>query len=126
VRISGPLDDSQLQSAAAEVVSLLATGNFATLADRFGYALARGRDKASAIEADLAVCLAEIGSRRLVGMDHSSAPLVKHYRQNPSRMHASVECVAETQSGGRILVELVVTGSGAERHIGLEQMSVMP
>jgi hypothetical protein len=53
-------DEDSLAIFAAEAVRLLCSGNFADLAERFGYALAFDRDPAAAIGEDLSLCLAQL------------------------------------------------------------------
>ncbi|HEV2620663.1 MAG TPA: hypothetical protein VGU65_01080 [Frateuria sp.] len=58
-------DKVSLLQLSAEAVGLLASGNFDDLANRFGYALAYGRDRGTAIRDDLQVYLEEFGCSAL-------------------------------------------------------------
>ena len=63
MQISEPqMDKRSFEEFVQEAASLLQHGNFLVLAERFGYAMAYGREPASAIEADLSSALEERGS----------------------------------------------------------------
>ena len=115
-------DESSLVALGAEALALLSTGNIQALAERFGYALALGRDPATAIQADLASALASVGATSLVHAD-ADAPKVGYFKSNMTGLLALVEGRAPTNNGKAILVELVVTGRGDEKFITLEDIS---
>lgn len=102
---------------------MLSSADIDSLANRFGYALAYGREPAAAIREDLARCLAEVGSAALVSSLMPSSVKVKYFEPNDSGLFALVECIAPTDNGSKLLVELVVTGDEANRHITLEDIS---
>jgi len=116
-------DAQSLSALGAEAVVLLVSRDFDTLADRFGYALAHGREVAEAIEFDFAACLSESeGSADRT--DRTGRPVtVKYFQTNDAGLLAAVECIAYVAEGAAILLELVVTGTGAERHVTLEGIS---
>jgi len=110
-------DPQSLSALGAEAVVLLVRRDFDALADRFGYALAHGREVAEAIESDFAACLSESEG----SVDRTDRPVaVKYFQANDTGLLAVVECVAYVAEGAAILLELVVTGTGAERHVTLE------
>jgi hypothetical protein len=94
------------------------------LAGRFGYALSYDREPATAIREDLAACLSKMGASSLAIEAERSAPRVVFYEPSTSNPFAVVECLARGDNGANILVELVVTSSGLEKHITLEDLSV--
>ncbi|AHX16169.1 hypothetical protein CH75_05905 [Dyella jiangningensis] len=113
-------DAQSLSALGAEAVVLLVSRDFDTLADRFGYALAHGREVAEAIEFDFAACLSESEG----SADRTGRPVtVKYFQTNDAGLLAAVECIAYVAEGAAILLELVVTGTGAERHVTLEGIS---
>ncbi len=107
-----------------EVISLLEKRDFQSLADRFGYALAFGRNPAFAIEGDFQSCIAEFRA-----LSEQRAPLppsmaVKFFKPNSANLFAVVECVFTATDDCPILAELIVTSSGENKHITLEQVSL--
>jgi hypothetical protein len=117
------MDRQTLGRFGEQAVALLRAGDFTALAERFGYALAYGREPAKAIESDLAACLSEDQ-----GTDGFIAPttVIKYYDAQATEttgLMAATECVSHLADNSAILLALVVTGKGAERHIGLEGIS---
>lgn len=119
----GRTDAKDLSTLGVQALRPLCSGDIGTLADRFGYSLAHGREPATSIRQDLMQCLVEIGATSLTPASERSAANVKYLEPNDSGLYADVECLAPTDNGHSVLVELVVTGSEAERHITLEQIS---
>ncbi|MHC9087076.1 hypothetical protein ACYX7E_18870 [Luteimonas sp. RIT-PG2_3] len=117
-------DETSLSNFGAEAIQLLSSGDGQALADRFGYALAFGREPAVAIREDLAACLAQVHAVSLAPEAKRSAPAVKYLEPNDSGLFALIECLALTNTGAGLLVELVVTTSGQDKHVCLEQISV--
>jgi hypothetical protein len=117
-------DPESLGELCAEALQLLASGNIDALAERFGYAFAYacGGDPVLAIQADLASSLASVGATSLAQAD-ARVPKVGYYAPNSTGLLALIEGRAPTNNGKTILVELVVTGSGDDKHITLEQIS---
>jgi hypothetical protein len=113
-----------LAELAAEAVRLLCRGELDTLAGRYGYALSYGREPATAIREDLARCLSKIGATSLAVETKRSAPRVVFYKPSTSNPVAVIECLARGDNGADILIELVVTSRGPEKHITLEDLSV--
>ena len=117
-------DEASLLHLGKEAVSLLTQGNFHSLADRFGYALAFGRNLATAIEEELQHCVAEFHAssepRSLVLPSMS----VRYFQQNNLNLFAVVECVFVASKGCPILAELIVTSSGEDKFVSLEQVSL--
>jgi len=114
------LDRQSLEKCGEEAVALLQDGHFQALADRFGYALAHGREPADAIATDLAATLAEAP-----GSSESVAPSieVKYFNgvaAESSGLVATVECTTCLRDGLAVLLALVVTEKGLERYITLE------
>jgi hypothetical protein len=64
-----------------EARRLLYAGDIDTLAARFGYALALGRDPADAISDELSSCLRETASSQLIAMGWE-APRVSYFKPN--------------------------------------------
>ena len=114
-----------LAALGAEAVGMLCRGEVAELARRYGYALAYGRDLATAIQDDLRHCLAEAGGTRLIGPSENPVQAVRLFEPNDSNLVAVVECLAPVDSGASVLVELIATRSSAETHITLEDISVV-
>jgi hypothetical protein len=117
-------DEASLSGFGREAVSLLERRDFPALADRFGYALAFARSPAVAIEEDLESCAA--GFRASPGQSepvHSSVA-VGYFRPNGANLFAVVKCVFTTSEGCPILAELIVTSSGGELYVTLEDISL--
>jgi hypothetical protein len=121
------LDDKwtsdSLAALGVEAASLLCRGDIATMASKFGYALSFGRDIESAIRSDLSHCLSELGAVSRVDAPHQPVPEVSEFEPNGSNLVAAVACLAPTNNGSAVLVELVVTSSGRESHVTLEDLS---
>jgi hypothetical protein len=94
-----------------------------TLAARFGYAFACDREPAAAISEDLRSSLGTLPSASLAPVG-DSPPTVKYFEPNDSGLFAVVECHAVTRGGAKLLLELIVTGSGTAKYVTLEQISV--
>jgi hypothetical protein len=120
---NGKIDDAALKEIGRDVVHLLCSGEVDALAARFGYAVALGRDPATAIREDLAECLGQIGAINLARNLESGCD-VKFFAPNSSNIVALVECVVPAINGGSLLVEVVVTSDGSNRYATLEQISV--
>ncbi|EDY18010.1 hypothetical protein CfE428DRAFT_4440 [Chthoniobacter flavus Ellin428] len=118
------VDESCLLRLGEEAVSLLERGDFQTLADRFGYALAFGNDPAVVIEEELRSCIAEF--RVLPERQFVVSPCieVKYFQRNNAGLFAVIECVFMGAEGCPILAELIVTSSGEDKYVSLEQVSL--
>jgi hypothetical protein len=122
--------DSQVNADAlaqlgADAVRQLCRGDIDALAGQFGYALSYGREPAAAIREDLGGCLSRIGAGSLATVEAPPVPSVVFYEANSSNLVALVECQVPADNGAAVLVELVVTARGAERHITLEDVSAV-
>ena len=123
MKLDAQCEAELLKALGAEAVGLLCGGDIGTLANRFGYALSYGRDTATAIRADLAQCLVRLGARSLAAAPGGSVRSVRFYEPNSSSLLAVIACLAPTDNGTAVLVELVVTSNGSEKHITLEDIS---
>ena len=103
-------------------VQLLRAGEFEVLASRFGYALAFGRAPAVVIQEDLMISLGHIGSLGLASNDEFGCE-VNFFAPNTSALLAVIECVVPAENEGQVLVELVVSSSGSNKYVTLEQIS---
>ena len=113
--------DSALILLCGEAIQLLAAGRCAELEERFGYAVALGRTVAAAIQADLVASLAEVGGSRLQAEGTHVA--ISQLDPNDSGLLSVVECLVPADPQGSILVEFVVSTTGTQRHLTLEQIS---
>jgi len=115
--------ESSLAALGSEAVHLLCSGDIPALAARFGYALVLDWEPVAAIQEDLASCLAQL---QVAGLAQGikCAATVTYFEQNDSSIFALVECVAPTIDGSGVLLELVVTQKGTDKHVTLEQLSV--
>ena len=114
-------DENTLAQFGAEASGLIKSHNFSRLAERFGYALAYGREIAQAIEKDFEQCLAEA---KEVSNQLPPSIQVKYFKPNSTHLFALVECITPVTKNISVLIELIVTGDGEEKHIALEQISV--
>jgi hypothetical protein len=117
------MNADSLAELGADAVHLLCRGDIGTLAGRFGYALSYGREPATAIREDLRSCLSKIGAASLATGATLPVPTVVFYKGDVSNLIAIVECQVPADNGATVLVELVVTTDGTERHITLEDVS---
>jgi hypothetical protein len=104
-----------------EASQLLVAGEFRELAEKFGYAIALGREPSAAIQEDLRSSLAHAEDV----LDPDSEPKVRVMHLNPSsqNLYAAAECTLATSSGSGVIVELVVSVSGNDFHATIEQIS---
>ena len=116
-------DPSSLAAYGAEVIRLLCSGRIDTVANRFGYSLAHGREPAVAIREDLGRCLTELKATSLATSLNHAAPTVKYFEPNDTRLVAVVECLARADNGSNVLVELIVQGDEHGKHTALEDIS---
>jgi hypothetical protein len=121
MRIDRKTDPMSLAAYGAKATRLLCSGEIDALASQFGYALAYHREPAAAIRQDLSRCLAELNARSLVS--GTEEPAVKYLEPNDAKLFALVECLAVTDNGRRVLVELVVAGDEDVKHMSLEDIS---
>lgn len=107
-----------------ELIALFKKGEFGSVAERFGYALAFDRDPAVAIRDELAFCVAEFQGCKLPETSSAESVVVKYFKPNESNLFAVVECEFEGPRGCPVLAELIVTANGEEWHVCLEQISI--
>jgi len=105
-----------------EVIALVQERDFSTLSERFGYALAFGRNSARAIESDLAQCIADA---ERPSSDNAQSVQVKYFQPDDVPFFALVECVVPVGEETAVLVKLIVTIKGDKKHIILEQISLV-
>jgi len=117
------MDETFLSHLGEEVALLLAKGDFQTIADRFGYALAFERSPATAIEEDLHACFSEFESLPTHRNPARGSIVVKYFNQNDPGLYAVVECVFFAAKGCPVLAELIVTSDGEDKYVSLEQIS---
>ncbi len=113
-------DRQSLERFGQEAVTLLHDGNFRAMAERFGYALAYGREPANAIEADLIASLSEDGE---FPGDIAASVVIKYFEADATEstgLVAAVECITHVADGSAVLLALVITGRGVDRYITLE------
>ena len=123
MKIDRRADATSLSALGAEAVSLLCSEDMTSLAKRFGYALAYNREPAAAIREDLRSCLAAVRAASLTPAPKHT-PTVKYLEPNDAGLFAVVECVALTDNGAKVLVELIVTDKQGDKHVTLEQISI--
>jgi hypothetical protein len=123
MRIDRQTDPASLAAYGVEAVRLLRSGKIDALANRFGYALAYGREPAAAIREDLKRCLTELSASSLAPSHDDPVPTVKYFEPNDTKLFALVECRAAADNGSKVLVELIVAGDESARHISLEDIS---
>lgn len=114
--------ESALAQIGAEAVALFRKRDFQSLAERFGYALAFGRDLSAALEEDLATSLSEF-SEGAYELKYEPRIAVRRFSDNASNLYAVIECLEPVSDGRAVLLELVVTSTGEEKHVTLEQIS---
>jgi hypothetical protein len=117
-------DEASLAAFGVDAIRLLCAGDIAAVADRYGYAIALGREPSSAIREDLASCLSEIHAASLLPAPTVTTASVKYFEPNDSGLFALVQAMAPAENGAGILVELVVTTKETHMHVSLEQLSV--
>ncbi|TWT19432.1 hypothetical protein FQY83_13890 [Luteimonas marina] len=120
--MDGQTDVSSLADLGSVAVRLLCSGDFTALATQFGYALAYDRDPAVAIREELALSLSDLGASTL-GPPPDQLPSVSYFEPNDTRLFALVEQYIPTDRTGHVLLELIVSSQGADKHVVLEQIS---
>jgi len=99
---------------------MLIQRDYSGLANRFGYAVAYDRALATAIEADF---LSAVASPYHVASDAHPSIVVKYFAPNDTGLFAVVECTVPVADGAAVLLALIVTRKGEERHITLEDIN---
>ena len=101
---------------------LLCTGNFRSLHEQFGYALAFDREPIMALESDVSAVLSEVGASSF-GDPNEANYKVSHFKPGEAGLISLVECLVPTSNGRQVLLELVLTEKGSARFLTLEQVS---
>ena len=122
--LSEQTDEASLLRFGQEAVSLLEKRDFQSLADRFNYAFKFDRSPVAAIEGDFQSCLAEFHALSEQVTAVLPSMVVKYFKPNSASLFAVVECVFTTEEGCPIMAELIVSSSGEEKHIILEEVSL--
>jgi hypothetical protein len=114
--------ETTLSALGEEARALLMRHDYSGLANRFGYALAYDRLLSAALEADF---LNAVASPITVasGAYLPGAVTVKYFAPNDTDLFALVECPVPVADGAAVLLELIVTGRGEEKHITVEDIS---
>jgi hypothetical protein len=99
---------------------MLMQRDYSGLANRFGYTFAYGREPAAAIEADF---LKASASPYNAALGERPSTVVKYFKPNSTGLFAVVECTVPVAEGASVLLELIVSGKGEEKHITLEDIS---
>jgi hypothetical protein len=109
----------------AELVQMIKGRIYDLIAERFGYALAFDRSHADAIASDIELCLTGDGRSATLSPTNEARILVKYFKQpNDSNLFGLVECfLSLDQDGGELLAELIVTTSGNDYYVTLEDVS---
>ena len=123
MQIGAHVDAAALAALGVEAARLLCAGDLRTFADRFGYALAYGRDTTVAIQEDLTICLDQVGAASLVQPLEESVT-VGRFEPNSTGLMNVVECAALANNGSKLLIQLVVTGNESARYLTLEGFNV--
>ena len=118
------LDDEFLAGLGEQAVRLVCAGNLHSLHTQFGYALAFDREPIEALKEDVAAVLAEIEAQCFGDQSQLSVE-VSHFKPNDTGLRSLVECLLPANNGRLILVELVVSTSGSESFLTLEQISAV-
>ena len=120
---SDQLSESFLRQLGGEVVCLLRAADFSTVAERFGYALAFGRDPAQVIAEDLQHCVGE-GAGGANDARNEASVAVKFLAPNDIGLRAVVECRFSGPENCPVLAELIVTRDTTAYFVTLEQISL--
>ena len=99
---------------------MLMRHDYSGLANRFGYALTFDRPPAVAIKTDF---LSAVASPHNVHSDACPPTVVKYFAPNDTGLFAVVECIVPVAPGATVLLALIVTGTGEEKHITVEDIS---
>ena len=114
--------ETSLSAFGEEARALLLRHDYAGLASQFGYALAYDRPPAAALEADFQSAVAS-PITVTSGAYLPAAISVKYFSPNTTGLFAVVECPVPVAEEAAVLLELIVTGKGEEKHITVEDIS---
>ena len=118
--LSSQIDEVTLTAVGEEARNLLMRHDYSELASRFGYALSFDRAPSAAIEADF---LSAAASPHAVASGAHLPITVKYLAPNDTGLFAVVECSVPVADGSAVLLELIVTGWGKEKHVTVEDIS---
>ena len=118
------INDTDLIKFGEEVINLIRGKEYKELANRFGYALAYGKDPSTVIKNEIDMCLSQLGDYSELTETISKEIIVKYFENNDTGLVAVVECsLSMENSAGEMLVELIVTRKDGENYVTLEQIS---
>jgi len=118
------INDSDLTEYGLEVVQLLRDQKYSAISEKFSYALAFGKNPSDVIKEEINSCLSQAGEGTKLNKTANPRVVVKYFKPNDTNLVAVVECYVLIDDGnGEVLAELIVTGSGEENDITLEQIS---
>ncbi|MGR9117577.1 MAG: hypothetical protein ACU85E_17665 [Gammaproteobacteria bacterium] len=113
-------DEHSLSSLGKAASAMLMRHDYSGLVNRFGYARAFDRDPATAIEADYSRAAA---SHIEAAPNEHFQVTVKYFKPNSTGLFAVVECIVPVAERAAVLLELIVTEKGEEKHIAVEDIS---
>ena len=120
-------DHASLSSIGSEAARLFASKQYHQLASEFGYALSGDRPTADALHYDVRRCLADDGRHAMLDSSVDAEISVSYFTPNESSLFALVECFMPLEGDpGSMLVELIVTTSGNDRSICVEDITYAP
>jgi hypothetical protein len=125
MKLEAELDEKSLAALGAEAVDLLCRGDIGSLVRKYGYALSCDREAESAVREDVNRCLSDLRADSLAPAPENPVQAVRFYPPNSSNIVAVIECLAPTDNGTAVRLELVVTRKGTEDHITIEDVSVV-
>ena len=121
--LSSQTDEASFLDFGREVVSLLVKRDFQSLVERFDYVMASGTSPIIALEEDFQSCIADFHTSSEPHRPVLPSTVVKYFTPNDTGLFALVECVFAAEGGCPFLAELIVTSSGEDKHVFLEQVS---
>ncbi len=117
-------DDASLTRFGLEVIQLIKAGDYEGLADRFGYALAFGKNPGEAIRGDVTSALGRnaLPMKQIKASD--SKITIRRFKPDDKPFIALVECeLSWPPSSDALLAELILTTADGELNVTLEQIS---
>lgn len=113
------LGKKTLAALGEEAASMIMTHSFEALANRYGYALAWGREPVFALKTDYKKATSSpLTTTSLEGVSVS----VKYFEPNDLGLFAVIECTIPLAEGGTIGMDLVITEKGVEKYISVEDI----
>jgi hypothetical protein len=116
------IDQDALAKIGAEANDLIRAGNIRALVERFGYALAFGRDPVAAVEADLATSRSRIAAEPAAKDCPCQDVVVRYFEPNSANLFAVIECSALVENCAAVRMDLIVTSAKGERYVYLEDI----